>query len=123
MSSAMETIGSIAQIIGGVLGGGGSSVLPGGALALGNYESLPSADVSGGYVGQYSGGGLSAMFVPYRATPAGHSAQRFIGINPTSGRMQWFGPLGHPVLWSGDLTACRRVRKVAGKARRRLGGR
>jgi len=116
MSSAMETIGSIAQVLGQVLGptsGGGSPfALPGGAMQL---------DVTPGFA--ITPQGSNSLFEPFVPTMQGHRAQRFIGINPTSGRQTWFGPMGQPVLWTGDFRACKRVRKVAGKARRRAGGR
>lgn len=38
-------------------------------------------------------------------------------------RFTTFKNMGRPLLWSGDLAAARRVRKVAAKARRRVGGR
>ena len=38
-------------------------------------------------------------------------------------RFTTFKNMGRPLLWSGDLAAAKRVRKVAAKARRRVGGR
>ena len=61
--------------------------------------------------------------VPFRPTIAGAASQKFVATNPVSGRAQWFGPLGQPVLWTGDMRACKRVRKVAGRARRASGRR
>ena len=60
---------------------------------------------------------------PFRPTMAGAASQKFVATNPVSGRAQWFGPLGQPVLWTGDMRACKRVRKVAGRARRASGRR
>lgn len=117
MSSAMETIGSIAGILGQVFGPSGQQgtspfTLPGGASAF---------DVTPGFA--ITPQGSNNLFEPFVPSMSGHRAQRFIGINPTSGRQTWFGPMGQPVLWTGDFRAARRVRKIAGKARRRVGGR
>lgn len=38
-------------------------------------------------------------------------------------RFTTFKNMGRPILWSGDLAAVKRVRRVASKARRRVGGR
>ncbi len=75
---------------------------------------VPGFDIVGQGMGQ-----LSSMFRPTRA---GASAQTFVVPNPATGRPTWFKPAGRPVLWSGDLSAARRVKKVAARARR-AGGR
>jgi hypothetical protein len=49
---------------------------------------------------------------------AGARAQPFVSANPVSGKLTWFKPAGKPILWSGDLTACRRVNRIASRARR-----
>ncbi len=72
--------------------------------------------------------GRSALFEPFRKTcdsPLRFSARKFIGINPASGRVTWFGPMGTPLVWSGDIAAKRRVERFAGKFARRArrGGR
>jgi hypothetical protein len=43
--------------------------------------------------------------------------------NPMTGKPTWFGPLGRPILWSRDLSVCKRVKRVGAKARRFSGGR
>lgn len=55
---------------------------------------------------------------PFRPTMAGAAAKIFFVPNPVSGKITWFGPLGRPILWSRDLTVCKRVKKVARRARR-----
>jgi len=98
----------------GALGGaalGGLSGYLSGPSSLG----LPFIDV----VGQ----GVGAITQPFRQTMRGAAAQAYITANPSTGALTWFKPAGRPVLWSGDLAACKRVRKVASRARRRLGGR
>lgn len=92
--------------------GGDSFALPGGAL---NFDVTPGFSIGPQ--------GASGLYEPYVPTGTGHRAHRFIGINPTSGAATWFGPLGRPILFSGDFAAVRRVRRVAGRARRRVGGR
>jgi len=61
------------------------------------------------------GGGGTPMFRP---TMAGARAQFFRTQNPATGQDVWFRPAGRPILFSGDLTACKRVNKVARRARR-----
>lgn len=62
------------------------------------------------------GGGGTPMF---RATMAGARAQMFRAQNPATGKDTWFLPAGRPLLWSGDLTACKRVKKIARRASRK----
>lgn len=45
-------------------------------------------------------------------------ASMFVLPNPVTGRPVWFGPYGRPMLWSGDLAACRRVSRISGKVGR-----
>ncbi len=81
--------------------------LPGmlGGLAIGEgYEMLAG------------GGGGTPMFRP---TMAGARAQFFRTQNPATGQDTWFRPAGRPLLWSGDLTACKRVKKIARRASRK----
>lgn len=46
-------------------------------------------------------------------------------VNPYTGRMHWWRHVGQPILFSGDVSHCRRVNKLLGKATRRArrGGR
>ena len=60
---------------------------------------------------------------PFRRTQMGASSQKFIGVNPVTGRATWFGPLGSPVLFSRDFAVMRRLRKIAVKAGRARGRR
>lgn len=55
----------------------------------------------------------------FRQGRCGASAQFFRVSNPTTGQDTWFRPAGKPLLWSGDLTACKRVNKVARRAKRK----
>jgi len=64
-------------------------------------------------------GGNGAGTPMFRPTMAGARAQFFRIPNPASGQDTWFRPAGKPLLWSGDLTACKRVKKVARKAARK----
>lgn len=89
--------------------GSGVITLPGGAQFL----DMPFRDLAPQ--------GSSGLFEPFRATMAGHRAQRFVAVNPTSGRTTWFGPLGNPLLFTGDRAAARRFNRYG--ARRRRGGR
>lgn len=86
--------------------------------------SLPSLDVPFlDIVGQGGGATLSRLTSPFVPTMAGARAQPFISPNPVTGALTWFKPAGKPILWSGDLTACRRVGRIAMRARRARGKR
>lgn len=80
----------------------------------------PQSERANAAINASMAGGCGSPFV------AGGSALRpstFAMSNPASGRLTWFRPAGRPLLWSADFTAARRVRKLAGRARRRVGGR
>ena len=62
--------------------------------------------------------GSARLFSPFLPTMAGARAQTFIAVNPISQALTWFKPAGRPILWSGDLSACKRVKRVAARARR-----
>jgi hypothetical protein len=73
--------------------------------------TMPSYMTSGG------GGIISAPQV-FTSTVQGYRAKRFFGVsNPATGNLSWYRSAGRPILWSGDLGACKRVRKVAARAR------
>jgi len=82
---------------------------------------LPFIDIvpqgAGALVGTPGGTGGS-LTSPFRPTMAGAAAQMFISPNPVTGRPTWFRPAGRPILWSGDLRACKTVEKIARRARR-----
>lgn len=44
---------------------------------------------------------------------------RSVPVEGPDGKLYWFGYLGKPVLWAGDLSAARRVQRVASRAARR----
>jgi len=102
--------------------GGGGFQQAGFASALGPLaRQLPG--IIGGFAGGAAleglldgGGGGTPMF---RAGMTGARAQFFRTQNPATGQDTWFRPAGRPILWSGDLTACKRVNKVARRARRK----
>jgi hypothetical protein len=61
-------------------------------------------------------GGGTPMF---KQTMSGARSMFFRTQNPVTGQDVWFRPAGRPVLWSGDFSACKRVKKVARKASRK----
>ena len=65
--------------------------------------------------------GLTSPFAP--SGGRGARAKTHVKCDPITGRAVWFKPAGRPLLWSGDLSACKRVRKIASRARRARGGR
>jgi hypothetical protein len=102
----------IADIIGAIRGGGGgggNAAMPGGAALF----DLPGIDIVG--QGMASTGGCGSAF---RANGCGGAtAQRHVKISP-KGKPVWFGPIGNPILFQGDLTAVKRVDRVAKRAAR-----
>jgi hypothetical protein len=114
---------------GGLLGQGinlasqffGPQAQPGGAPtpSLFNFD-LPGIDI----VGQGQGAGCSALQSPFASGgQRGSRPKIHIRPDPITGRPVWFRPAGRPLLWSSDLTAVKRVRKIASRARRARGGR
>jgi len=93
-----------------------------GAIGLGGALLRQLPGIVGGFAGGAAleglvgGGGGTPMF---RNTMVGARAMFFRTQNPVTGQDTWFRPAGRPLLWSGDLTACKRVNKVARRARRK----
>lgn len=56
---------------------------------------------------------------PFGIAPQRARAQAFVVGHPTTGAPVWFKPAGRPVLWSDDLRACKRVARIAARAKRR----
>ncbi len=115
------TGGDIASIIGAIRGGNGGNVaMPGGASLTGlggGGLDVPFIDI----VPQGQG---SACGTPFRVNACGNATpQKHLKLNPKTGKATWFGPLGEPVLFSRDLATVKRVKKIAGRARRSVGGR
>lgn len=107
-------------------GGSTPGALPGGALlnpSISDPLGLGLSLIPNVSMGAAATAG-DALTSPWRQTAGGASAQPHIAVNPVSGRLAWFGPLGRPMLWSGDMRACKRVNRIARKAKgRRVGGR
>ena len=101
----------------------GPSAMPGGASFLPTIARGAGAIATGVGLAQLFGGGGACPTDPFASGGSSVRAQTFVAAHPETGRAVWFKPAGRPILWSGDLSACRRVRKVAGRARRRVGGR
>lgn len=72
--------------------------------------------------GAAAGAGCPSLGSPFAARGMSATPQPFVMANPVTGRLTWFRPAGRPVLWSSDLTSCRRVKKIAARARRAQGG-
>jgi len=58
---------------------------------------------------------------PWKLTCGGRSMgpQMHLQVNPLTQALTWFRPAGKPILWSSDLTAAKRVRKIAARAHRK----
>jgi hypothetical protein len=108
----------IAQILGGQ-GIGIGTYGQGGLYAAQPVTTNTYGGVGSSQYGPELGPGSGSIYEPYTAMGR---PQRFLGISPTSGRVTWFGPLGHPLLWSGDRAAAKRWNRF-GHRRSRRGGR
>jgi len=79
-----------------------------GAVAPGN----------GGVTVPGSVGELQNIPQVYTPTVGGYRAKRRVITVSPSGNLTYWRNMGQPILYSGDLAACKRVRKVASRARR-----
>jgi len=55
------------------------------------------------------------------AAPTARPRSLVIAMNPVTGAPTFFKHVGAPILFSGDMAACRRVGRIARRARRRGG--
>lgn len=97
--------------LGAVLGGAGLGAAAGSVV-----------DAFGGF----GGGGVPMMlndadFMAPTRSGGLRARSSLIGLHPITGNLVTYKNMGRCVLFSGDLTAAKRVRKVAGKARRAKG--
>jgi hypothetical protein len=114
------------NLAGQLLGGGGrNQAYPGGApISAGFMPSLNFGIPGYDLMGETRASGCNALTSPFAAGGSrGARAKTHVQMDPISGRPVWFKPAGRPLLWSGDLTAVKRVRKIASRARRARGGR
>lgn len=98
--------------------------LPGGTTTMPGFPSaktevgagvlqIPStAGFAGGCPSLFSAGGMSARPISMFMVP-----------NPVTGKPTFFKHAGRPILFSGDLRACKTVNRIAARARRVRGGR
>ncbi len=111
--------------------GGTMPVLPGGAqFQQAGLGSSLLGGVLGGLgteaLGLFGGGGGGLPALPgvapggiFRVTQPGLRARSLFHItNPSTGREVWYRNVGQPILFSGDLRTCKRVRKIARLAAR-----
>jgi len=89
-------------------GGGNVAVLPGGAQTGGGAVGFP--------------GGAAPLF---NLSQGGRVSPRSLvmTLNPANGNPVFFRHVGRPVLYSGDLATCKRVKKISARVRRSVGGR
>ena len=111
----------------------GAMALPGGAPAYGYRRASAMGDMAWnavpGLLGQI-GEGFAALGDDTAALPLVNGATSPFGAgrrlrakpfrisHPETGDDVWFRPAGRPILFSGDLSACKRVSRVARRARR-----
>ena len=103
--------------------------LPGGALVAPLLRGLGGAvaggALAGGAISALTGGQVDLPFggTVFRRTAEGLRFRSLVEFqNPLTGRRAWYRNVGRPILFSGDMRACKRVRKVASRARQ-AGGR
>ncbi len=103
---------------------GFGSLVPAGAGALGRalFPSLPAigAGAVGGEIADslqnfFSGGASTGSDVAAFTDPVPGSCRpkAHVKVNPCTGKGTWFTPRGTPLVFSGDMAACRRVDRVA----------
>ena len=109
-ANAMDILDSLyAQATQRAAGGGGG----GGGPDLGGRTMIE--DQIPPYGGGYGGGGGGDLFrMGGAASSRAYPANKTLVTGP-DGRMYWFGYLGKPVLFSGDVAAARRVHKTVTK--------
>lgn len=130
---------TVETLRGGGGGGGGGGVMPGGApISVAPVEYAPAppswtpAPAAPASITEYGVqtpsetrlmAAISAPFTGMNGAVARTPSPRTFALpNPATNRLTWFKPAGTPLLWSGDLTACGRVKRLARKAKR-AGGR
>lgn len=99
-----------------------------GPMAL---PSQPPGSVSPlGSLGQYlglsdttTGGNPCSLFVQPQMAPRPRAQQLVMQQNPVTGRMHFWRHVGHPILYSGDVSHCRTVNRILGRASRKAGRR
>lgn len=101
--------------------------LPGGALIGQVLRQVPGV-VGGAVLGFQAGqeGGMTPALpfggTVFRSTPAGLRFRSLVEFqNPITGRKAWYRNVGRPILFSGDLRACRRVNRIGARLRRGRG--
>ncbi len=75
--------------------------------------------------GGNGGGGGAAAGQLFHTTAAGNvvPTSLVMATNPKTGKATFFQHAGRPILYAGDLRACKRVKKAGARARRASGGR
>lgn len=94
--------------------------LPG--IGNNGQQQTPYAPPSGGQPGgTVANGQTNACLSYFMRQPSGAPRMKseVVVENPVTGRLHWYKNAGRPVLWSGDIAAQKRVRKVAARAARK----
>lgn len=127
LSGLADVIGAAAPIVGQFVGRPvslpGGSFVPAGQTGIIADPAMAQLDLGplfggGGLSATPQGGTMALLGSPFRPTMAGAASKTFVIPNPVTGKATWFRPAGRPILWSGDLTVCKRVKRVARRARR-----
>ncbi len=64
--------------------------------------------------------GCSSLFVQPTANPRPRPQQLVMQPNPATGRMHFWRHVGSPILYSGDVSHCKTVERILGRARGKL---
>jgi len=97
--------------------------LPGGAaIARGLGRGLGALGIAGGLEQLFGGGNGMDEVGFFQATMGGVRVKSTVMLrHPISGQPVFFKHAGRPILFSGDLRTCKRVNKIAARARRSRG--
>lgn len=98
--------------------------LPGGAAVLrAAGRGLGALGIAGGLQELFGGGGNGMDEVGFfQATMGGVRVKSTVLLrHPITGAPVFFKHAGRPILFSGDLRTCKRVNKIAARARRSRG--
>lgn len=109
-------------------GAGGIMGTVGSMLGLPGYDqptqmpAMPGTGVVSSAINYLQGQTVCPdMFRRPAAGPRSRAISLLSAINPDTGRLHFWRHVGHPILYSGDVSHCKTVNRILGRARR--GGR
>lgn len=98
--------------------GPGPYALP--ATPPGSIDMGPLGSFLQNLGGTAAQGPACSLFLPPRTGPHSRPQQLVMQQNPDTGRMHFWRHVGQPILYSGDVSHCKRVAKILRKSGRRF---